>query len=77
MDSFINFINSYNSIPNLINSYNRIFKMNRGERRRRSFWARQRRKSIKRLKMELLVRMREKRRSLRKKYNKLKEKRGF
>ena len=51
--------------------------MNRGERRRRSFWARQRRKSIKRLKMELLVRMREKRRSLRKKYNKLKEKRGF
>ncbi len=50
--------------------------MNRGERRRRSFWARQRRKSVKRLKMELLIRMRQKKRSLRKKYNKLK-KRGY
>ncbi len=51
--------------------------MNRGERRRRSFWARQRRKSLKRLQMELLIRMRQKKRSLRKKYNKLKKKRGF
>ena len=51
--------------------------MNRGERRRRSFWKRKRRKSLKRLQMELLVRMRQKKRSLRKKYNKLKEKRGF
>ena len=51
--------------------------MNRGERRRRSFWALQRRKSLKRLQMELLIRMRQKKRSLRKKYNKLKKKRGF
>ena len=51
--------------------------MNRGERRRRSFWARKKRKGIKRLRMELLVRMREKKRSLRKRYNKLKKKRGF
>ena len=51
--------------------------MNRGERRRRSFWAREKRKGIKRLRMELLVRMRQKKRSLRKKYNKLKKKRGF
>tara|TARA_A100001201_G_scaffold37648_1_gene39547 strand:- start:215 stop:391 length:177 start_codon:yes stop_codon:yes gene_type:complete len=49
----------------------------RGERRRRSFWARQRRKSVKRLQMELLIRMREKKRNLRKKYNKLKKKRGY